>query len=123
MTVRPRDWNGYFPADIMSEAQLQDSVRKMCEQRGLFHYHPYSSIRCAPGWPDSVIIGVRVIFRELKSTNGMLTREQRIVGHKLRTAGQSWDVWRPADLRSGRIERELDELMPVDQITLWGESA
>jgi hypothetical protein len=116
MSVRAIDY-------AMTEAELQSTVAKLCAERGLFHFHPRVSIGCARGWPDSVIIGVRVIFRELKSTNGMLTREQRIVGYKLRTAGQSWDVWRPADLRSGRIVRELDGLVPVDQRALWGETA
>src|SRR5262249_26560390 len=31
-------------------------------------------------------------------------------GSMLRNAGVSWDVWRPDDLQSGRIQRELEAI-------------
>ena len=45
--------------------------------------------------------------RELKSEYGKTTPEQDHWGWMLREAGVSWDVWRPDDLRSGRVQREL----------------
>ncbi|MCW2900619.1 MAG: hypothetical protein JWO67_2884, partial [Streptosporangiaceae bacterium] len=54
----------------------------------------------------------RIIFRELKSADGQLTGEQRRVGYLLQAAAQDWAVWRPADLVSGRIERELAAIKP-----------
>jgi len=94
-------------ARAMTEAELQEQVRVMCAQLGLFHYHPHYSQRSTPGWPDSVIIGARVLFRELKSEQGTLTAEQRDVGERLTRAGQDWAVWRPRDLLNGTVGRQL----------------
>lgn len=47
------------------------------------------------------------MLRELKTEKGRLTRDQETWGSMLRNAGISWDVWRPADLHSGRVQREL----------------
>jgi len=64
----------------------------------------------AGGWPDSVIIGERVIYRELKSQAGRLTPEQRATGDALKAAGCDWRVWRPRDWLDGSIELELRTL-------------
>lgn len=106
----------------MTEAELQEAVRKLCAQMGLYHYHPVHSIGSAKGWPDSVIIGHRVLFRELKSASGSLTPEQKLVGYRLRAAGQSWDVWRPRDWTSGTILKQLRAIAGV-QGELWEASA
>jgi hypothetical protein len=62
------------------------------------------------GWPDWTIIGTRVLWRELKTGDGQLTTEQRRVGWLLIAAGAEWAIWRPEDLTSGRIERELADI-------------
>lgn len=77
---------------------------------GLYGYHTADSRRSAKGFPDWVIVGKRVLWRELKSAYGMPTAEQRQVGYLLQAAGADWDVWRPLDLVSGRIARELQEV-------------
>jgi len=62
------------------------------------------------GWPDLVLVHVarqRLLFRELKAAGGTLGTEQAIVIAALRDAGQDADVWRPADMDSGRIAAEL----------------
>ena len=64
----------------------------------------------AKGWPDLVLVHPRqrrVLFRELKAADGVISDEQRWVEETLRAAGADADVWRPADLDSGRIQREL----------------
>ena len=50
------------------------------------------------------------MLRELKTEKGRLTKDQQAWGSRLRDAGVSWDVWRPADLHSGRIQRELEAI-------------
>ena len=60
--------------------------------------------------PDLVIIGRRVLFRELKSNTGVLTSEQKIVGWKLKAAREDWAVWWPNDFINGNIERQLKEI-------------
>lgn len=63
------------------------------------------------GYPDLTIVGPGgVLFRELKSATGRPSPEQRMWAAKLESAGANFAVWRPADLRSGRIERELRAL-------------
>lgn len=60
------------------------------------------------GWPDLTLVGAGgVLFRELKSTRGGLAAEQVAWLERLRAAGMSAEVWRPADLHSGRIAAEL----------------
>lgn len=70
------------------------------------------------GWPDSVIIGTRVIYRELKAEHGQLSPDQRAIGGKLKAAGADWAVWRPRDWLSGGIETELRLLKGQPQLPL-----
>lgn len=92
----------------MKEAHLQGAVIDMCRLVGVAWYHAYSSRRSVSGWPDLALCGSRgFMLRELKTASGRLTTEQEQWGLMLRAAGVSWDVWRPGDLRSGRIQREL----------------
>lgn len=110
---------GTAAAYSMPEAELQEAVRRMCAGLGLYHYHPRHSIGSEKGWPDSVIVGNRVLFRELKSEAGRLTREQTALGYKLKAAGANWKVWKPSDLLGGTIARELTEVAGV-QAELFG---
>jgi len=92
----------------VTEAQLQDTVVAMCKLLDVAWYHPYFSRRSAAGWPDLALCGTTgFITRELKTERGKLTADQQRWGSMLRQAGISWDVWRPGDLQSGRIQREL----------------
>ena len=95
----------------MKEVHLQGAVIDMCRLFGVAWYHAYSSRRSAPGWPDLALCGSRgFMLRELKTAAGRLTTEQQHWGLMLRAAGVSWDVWRPDDLKSGRIQRELEAI-------------
>lgn len=95
----------------MTEQQLQAAVIDMCKIYGIACYHTYNSRRSVPGWPDLALCGPRgFITRELKSEYGKTTPEQEQWGWMLREAAVSWDVWRPDDLRSGRIQRELQAI-------------
>ena len=95
---------------------LEAHLRKLLDDLGLWGYHPYTSRRSTPGWPDWTIIGTRrVIFRELKSERGVLSPEQKQVGEMLQRAGQSWRVWRPSDLLSGQIAWELTEVAGLQE--------
>jgi hypothetical protein len=76
----------------------------------LWAFRLQDSRRVLPGWPDFVIIGTRIIFRELKTDQGRLSKEQAAVGALINDAGGDWAVWREADLHSGVIARELDDI-------------
>lgn len=96
----------------MSEAELERAVRDLLKRHGLYGYHTTDSRwSTARGFPDWVIIGRRgILWRELKSPWGQLTPDQRRVRNLLVAAGADWDVWRPADLESGRIDREMSAI-------------
>jgi hypothetical protein len=91
----------------MPERELQQLVADLCKLLGLPHFHVQHSRGMNPGWPDSVIIGTRVIYRELKSQRGILSPEQRATGAALKAAGADWAVWRPRDWLTGGIDLEL----------------
>ena len=61
-------------------------------------------------FPDWVIVGRSVIFRELKTAKGKVTDAQAEWLHALVRAEQDACVWRPADLVSGLIGRQLAKL-------------
>jgi hypothetical protein len=63
------------------------------------------------GYPDLTLVGpAGLMFRELKSTSGTCSPEQAAWLAQLTAAGADTGVWRPADLKSGRIESELRAL-------------
>lgn len=103
----------------MTEAELLTAItsgtRKspgLCVRLGVRYFHPYDPRRSVPGWPDLAMVGrYGLAFRELKSQYGTLRPEQTEWGYALRAVGADWDVWRPSDLVSGRIEAELRALM------------
>ena len=103
----------------MTEEQLLRSVLHMCRLFGVTtaHFRPALSqsgrwhtavAGDGKGFPDLVLAGAGgILYRELKTDAGRLRPEQVVWLRTLKSAGASADVWRPADLRSGRIEREL----------------
>ena len=94
----------------MSEQGLQAAITQLCRMLGVRWYHTADSRRSNKGWPDLAMWARGFILRELKTDAGKLTAEQQRCGDELRAAGQDWDVWRPADLTSGRILRELQAI-------------
>ena len=109
---KPRPPAGFHPlAAAMSEDRGPDSldahVRRLMKDLGLWGFHPFDSRRSKEGWPDWTILGSRVLYRELKAEKGKVTVAQQAVGDMLTAAGDDWAVWRPSDLFSQRIAREL----------------
>lgn len=98
-------------AAAMSEDRGPDSLeanmRRLMKDLGLWGYHPRRSEKSEKGWPDWVIIGTRMIHRELKTERGKVSDEQQAVGIRIAAAGGDWAVWRPSDLLTGRIATEL----------------
>lgn len=111
-------------AGAMSEDRGPDSldahVRRLMRDLGLWGYHTRNSSGSERGFPDWVIIGNRIIYRELKAERGTLTPEQRDVGARITRAGGSWAVWRPRDLLDGTIGKELADCASL-QLELFGE--
>lgn len=94
----------------MPEEVLLQTVREMARAYGYLEFHPYDSRRSTPGFPDCVFVhpvAGRLLFRELKTVVGKVTSAQQTWLDGLTAAGQDAAVWRPEDLTSGRIQREL----------------
>lgn len=96
----------------MSEDELEEELRKLLAAYGLLGFHPRDMRRCpGTGYPDWTICGpAGIMWRELKSEAGRLSRAQQDWLKRLRVAGGDADVWRPEDLWSGRIANELRAL-------------
>ncbi len=99
----------------MNENDLQNAVIDLATVLGWHVHHDrpaqYQSGRWAThimgdkGFPDLVLAKAgTVLFVELKSDKGKLSREQRDWGQQI---GDAWSVWRPQDWRDGTIERTL----------------
>jgi hypothetical protein len=98
-----------YPA--MTESELLKTVTARCDERGLYWFHNFGwRTGRKAGWPDLVIVAHGMLFRELKSESASVSGDQSACGRLIRAAGGNWAVWRPADLTSGRVDRELDEL-------------
>lgn len=103
----------------MTEAVLLAEVTALCEQHGVVPIHistpHHNKGRHLIGFPDLLLVGRRIAFRELKSMNGMLPGhglrpEQTTWKNRLLAAGQDWSIWTPRDLLDGTVKREITEL-------------
>lgn len=67
----------------------------------------------SPGIPDFVIAGARgVLYREVKPHAGEHPRGGQVAWkYALLAVGADWGVWIPADVDSGRVRRELEQLL------------
>jgi VRR-NUC domain len=79
----------------VTEAELLESVRTLCAWYGVMIYHTHDSRRSEPGFPDLVLVGKRVLYRELKSQTGGLGPLQERWLSSLEQAGENVGVWRP----------------------------
>jgi hypothetical protein len=98
----------------MSEGDVERQVRHIAADLGLLAYHTHDSRRSHSGWPDWVLSGkCGVIFRELKRQDGKPTRAQQEWLDALTAAGMDAAVYRPSDVLSGRVARELAALAGI----------
>lgn len=96
---------------MITERMFQASVIQLCKLLGIWHYHTFDSRRSVAGFPDLLILGKRgALWRELKREDGRVTAAQSEVGLRMDRIGWDWAVWRPADLASGRVQRELEAI-------------
>jgi hypothetical protein len=98
--------------------QVERKIRDIRKLAGcpLLWSHAWTSINSPAGFPDLVIIGpYGIIFAELKREGENPTPEQLKWLTMLRALGYRAYVWRPSDLYSGLITREITALttLPV----------
>jgi hypothetical protein len=83
----------------------------LCALMGLWWHHEQDSRRSTAGWVDLVILGSRgAIFAEVKVPGDQVRPAQRHVAGLLVQAALNYQLWTPADLRSGRIQISLSEI-------------
>lgn len=88
---------------VVTEADLREQIRMLCNLYGWKMYFTWSSIHSPRGFPDLVLVNPeqgRVIFAELKSEKGKVTEDQRECLDALKACGQIVYVWRPADVEA-----------------------
>lgn len=95
----------------ISEEQFQQQVIQLAQYHQYeITYHNPDSRRSQAGFPDLVLVSSsrrRALFRELKTEDGRVRPKQTAVLLAMVSAGLDADVWRPSDLQSGRIAKEL----------------
>jgi hypothetical protein len=95
----------------ISEDQFQQQVIELAQYHQYeVTYHNPDSRRSQAGFPDLVLVSSsrrRALFRELKTEEGRVRPKQTAVLLAMVSAGLDADVWRPSDLQSGRIIKEL----------------
>lgn len=98
-------------AQAMTEQDLLKAVEGLAHFYGWRTYHTWNSQHSAAGFPDLVLVRHRlVIFAELKSARGRLTRVQREWAALINGLPQEvvlYRLWRPEDLVVGTIDRNL----------------
>ena len=63
------------------------------------------------GYPDLTIFSNNaVLWRELKTQDASLSRDQQRWRYVIQAAGGNWALWRPVHLWSGQIETELRQI-------------
>lgn len=99
-------------AAAMSEDELAADVVALADAYGLWAFHDNDSRRNRAGLPDWLLVGTRVLWRELKSEKGRLRQSQEDVLARLTAAGEDAAVWRPSDLLSGAITAQIRSVSP-----------
>jgi hypothetical protein len=95
----------------MTEAEFQKLVVALCKALGLLWHHCANARTCTGdrGLPDLVVAGpAGILLVELKSEDGVTTGDQ---DWWLWQAGGFGRLWRPSDLASGLVRKELGALV------------
>lgn len=124
LALEMRENGGYGSLDHALRMMLRDDFPVLLRQ------HNSDSRRAHDGFPDWILgrpahvagPGPRVLVRELKRENTHPTEAQQAWLDAFAAAGYDSGVWRPSDLYSGRIARELAALaaLPVAQEAVRG---
>jgi hypothetical protein len=105
--MKPETWN---LKQKQTEAQFQSAVLQLARTCGWHVFHAYDARKGSravmAGFPDLVLVrGVRCLFVELKTNQGLVSVEQSDWHTRLRGAFQVVHVWRPFNWQT--IEKEL----------------
>lgn len=94
----------------MTETELKTQTIAIALRLGLMVLEIPDSrrLKVGLGYPDLTFFGPReVLYAELKTEGGKLSRDQQRWRYRLLQAGWQWRLWRPCHLKNGEIELEL----------------
>ena len=92
----------------LSHALVDLYVRELCQVFGLGFMHiPDSRRAAATGWPDYVIAGKRILWREYKTPGDALRPAQQRWRYRILGAGGDWGLWVASMVIDGHVAREL----------------
>jgi hypothetical protein len=106
-----------WPAE--DETAFQRKVVELAKWMGITAWHDNDPLKNDAGFPDLVLFGKMrpgrrraVKWRELKTDDrrSQPNPAQVKFGAMLVAAGEDYAIWRPADLRSGLIQLELEAI-------------
>ena len=81
----------------MTEAEWQRQIVEYAELHGWLCYHTHDSRRSQAGYPDLTLVRYgRLVFAELKTQHGRVSREQAVWLNALEGTGARCYLWRPA---------------------------
>lgn len=85
-------------AEAVAEKDWQAQIVDYASLRGWWVYHPHDSRRSTAGWLDLTMIRPpRIVFAELKTERGRVTREQKAMIARLGLCDAEVFLWRPSD--------------------------
>jgi hypothetical protein len=88
------------------EQALLLEVLRIVKARNLLWFHDFDSRKNPPGLPDLIIVGPGgILYAELKSEHGPTSMMQTRWLRALLAQRQQAVIWRPSDLRTGKIEK------------------
>ena len=98
----------------LSEKAWQAQVIDLATLYRWHHFHVFDSRRSAAGWPDLTLVRPpELLFAELKTDRGRLTRDQRLWIEWLLSCGQEVHVWRPRDFADVHDRLKVRFPLPV----------
>jgi hypothetical protein len=82
----------------MTEKEFGRQIEELARLSGWTYYHTWNSQHSQAGWPDYVLMKPpRIIYAELKTEKGKLTRAQENMLLMLNQCKQTAYLWRPSD--------------------------
>ena len=95
-------------AGQLTHVLVDEYVSDLCGCLGLGFMHIPDSRRAkATGWPDYVIVGKRILFREYKKPGDVLRPAQQRWRYRIIGARGDWGLWVESMLVNGLIAAEL----------------
>lgn len=93
---------GFFSKIInqdISEKQFESHVIEYARNMGWKVYCSYNNSRSEPGFPGLVLVRDVILFRQLKSENGRISKTQNEWAEALIHTGSDFKIWKPSMIK------------------------